>query len=80
MAKPKISLAQQVTAVELMVANTRGSMDVQRDLIRQKKRDDSVLQIMEGYYPALQAAAQTMRWLKKNEEAIKQFMHDHAVR
>ena len=70
----KVSLARQVTAVELMVANTRGNMDIQRDLIRQKKRDDSVLQIIQGYYPDLCAAAQTMRWLLKNEDKIKKFM------
>ena len=73
----KISLTAQASAIELVVANTRGSMDVQRDLIRQKKRDDSVLQIMEGYYPNLVAAAQTMKWLQQNEELIKKLLHAH---
>lgn len=73
----KISLQSQRTTVELMVANTRGSMGIQKDLIRQKKRDDSVLQIMESYYPALVAAAETMKWLEKNESLIKKLLHDH---
>ena len=76
-AMTKPSIQSQATAVELIVANTRGSMDVQRDLIRQKKRDDSVLQVMEGYYPNLVAAAETMKWLVKNEELIKKLLHAH---
>lgn len=75
MTKP--SLQAQVTAVELVEVNTKGNMDIQRDLIRQKKRDDTTLKIMEGYYPNLVAAAQTMNWLLKNEELIKKLLHAH---
>ena len=64
-------------AVELMVAHTRGNMDIQRNLIRQKKRDDSVLKMQERYYPNLLAAAETMKWVLKNEELIKKLLHDH---
>ena len=60
-----------------MVANTRGSMDIQRDQIRQKKRDDTTLKIMEGYYPNLVAAVETMQWLLKNEDLIKKLLHAH---
>ena len=73
----KISLKAQADAVELVTANKRGDMDIQRDLIRQKKRDDSVLQIMESYYPALVAASETMKWLEKNEDLIKKLLHAH---
>ena len=75
MTKP--SLADQVTAVELMCAHTRGNMDIQRNLIRQKKRDDSVLKMQERYYPSLLAAAETMKWVLKNEDLIKKLLHDH---
>lgn len=71
------SLTDQLTAVELVVAHTRGNMDIQRNLIRQKKRDDSVLKMQERYYPNLLAAAETMKWLQKNEALIKKLLHDH---
>jgi hypothetical protein len=73
----KPSLADQVTAVELMCAHTRGNMDIQRNLIRQNKRDDTTLKMQEGYYPSLLAAAGTMRWMLKNENLIKKLLHDH---
>jgi hypothetical protein len=75
MTKP--TLQSQTTAVELVVSNTRGNMDIQRNLIRQKKRDDTTLKIMEGYYPNLVAAAKTMKWLSENEELIKKLLHAH---
>jgi hypothetical protein len=73
----KPSLADQVTAVELMCAHTRGNMDIQRNLIRQNKRDDTTLKMQEGYYPSLLAAAETMKWMLKNENLIKKLLHDH---
>ena len=73
----KISLQSQVAAVEMVIANTRGNMDIQRDLVRQKKRDDSVLQVIESYYPNLVAAGETMKWMLKNEELIKKLLHAH---
>jgi len=67
----KISLDRQIAAAELQLANTRGHLHVLQDRLRQKKADPIMVEMVEKKIPDLQAILATLRWLKANEEKIK---------
>lgn len=67
----KISLDRQITAAELQLANTRGHLHILQDRLRQRKADPIMVEMVEAKIPDLQAIVTTLRWLKANEEKIK---------
>lgn len=67
----KIPLDVQIAAVERAVVNLEGHIAILRDLIAKKKRDPITVETKESWLPELQAALNTLKWLRKHEEAIK---------
>ena len=67
----KISLDEQITAVETEYVNLRGTIDILKDLIAKGKRDPIEARIKEARLVNLNAALQTLKWLKANESRIK---------
>lgn len=68
----KVSLEKQITAAELQLANARGHVGILQDRLRQKKADPIMVEMAEAKLPDLEAILKTLRWLKTNEEKIKQ--------
>lgn len=67
----KVSLKDQIEAIEITVVNHRGFVDNLRELVKKKQREQVWLDIAEDRYPKLVAALNTLKWLQKNEEKIK---------
>lgn len=67
----KISLDRQITAAELELVNTRGHLHVLQDRLRQKKVDPIMVDMVAAKIPDLEAIVKTLKWLKANEEKIK---------
>ena len=67
----KVSLDDQIAAMEITVANSRGTINNLRQLVKKKQREPLWLEIAEERYPKLVATLNTLKWLKKNEERIK---------
>jgi hypothetical protein len=67
----KVSIEEQIAAVEREVMNLAGHIEILRDLIKKKKRDPIVLGMKENLLPQLQAALETLRWVKKNKEKFR---------
>ena len=68
----KIPLDIQIMAVERAVVNLEGHIAILRDLVAKKKRDPSTVELKESWLPELQAALNTLKWLHKNEDKIKE--------
>lgn len=68
----KISIAQQIFSVELVLANRKGHIENLRRLIRDKKRPPEELEIAEGPIAGLEAAVKTLKWVEANEKRIKE--------
>ena len=67
----KVPIEEQIAAVEREVMNLAGHIEILRDLIKNKKRDPIVLGMKESLLPQLQAALETLRWVKKNQEKFR---------
>ena len=67
----KVTLKQQITQMELTIANKRGYIDNLKHLVKKKQREEIWLKIAEDQYPKLLAFLATLKWLEKNEEKIK---------
>jgi hypothetical protein len=67
----KVPIEEQIAAVEREVMNLAGHIEILRDLITNKKRDPIVLGMKESLLPQLQAALETLRWVKKNQEKFR---------
>ena len=67
----KVPIEEQIAAVEREVMNLAGHIEILRDLIKKKKRDPIVLVMQENLLPQLQAALETLRWVKKNQEKFR---------
>jgi hypothetical protein len=67
----KVPIEEQIAAVEREVMNLAGHIEILRDLIKKKKRDPIVLGMKESLLPQLQAALETLRWVKKNQEKFR---------
>lgn len=67
----KVSLDGQIAALELILANRKGFVETLRGLVRSKKRPPEDLEIAQRPVAGLEAAIQTLKWVKKNEEEIK---------
>jgi outer membrane protein TolC len=70
----KISINQQITAAELQLANARGHVSILQDRLRQRKADPIMVEMAEAKLPDLEAILKTLRWLKTNEEKIKNIL------
>jgi hypothetical protein len=68
----KVELLAQVMAVERAAMNLRAHIQHIEKLIGEKKRSQDELIMDRSLLPQLEAAALTMRWLKTNEEIIKE--------
>lgn len=67
----KVPIEEQIAAVEREVMNLAGHIEILRDLIKKKKRDPIILVMQENLLPQLQAALETLRWVKKNKEKFR---------
>jgi len=67
----KVPIEEQIAAVEREVMNLAGHIEILRDLIKKKKHDPIVLGMKESLLPQLQAALETLRWVKKNQEKFR---------
>ena len=67
----KISLRDQINAVELETANLRGHVSNIRDLARQGKYNPDIIQQSADRIPLLEAAIKSLQFLEKNQEKIK---------
>lgn len=68
----KVPLDVQIAAVERAVVNLEGHIAILHDLIAKKKRDSITVESKESWLPELQAALNTLKWLQKHEEKIKE--------
>ena len=68
----KVELSSQAMAVERAAMNLRAHIENIERLIREKKRSPDELIMSKSWLPELEAAAQTMKWLKNNETKIKE--------
>lgn len=67
----KISLDEQITAVETEYVNLRGSIEIIEELVRKGKRDESELRIKKARLINLEAAINSLKWLRTNSDRIK---------
>lgn len=67
----KISLDDQITAVKTEFVNLRGAIEIIEDLVKKKKRDESELRIKKMRLDELEAAINTLEWLRTNSDRIK---------
>ena len=67
----KISLKDQVAALEATVVNHRGYVVFCKRYVEEGKRPVEVLEDTERRLPYMEACLATMQWLLKNEEKIK---------
>ena len=72
----KIGLDAQIVAVELEILSRRGHVDNLRRLVRTKQRQESHVEEAQKNLPALEAALDTLKWLKNNKEKILKKMAD----
>lgn len=67
----KVSLVEQIAAVETEYVNLRGSIEILEDLVRKKKRDELYLNIKKSRLASLGAALNTLKFVQKHEDAIR---------
>jgi hypothetical protein len=68
----KITIDMQIAGMERAVINLQGSIDILRGLVAKKARDPIELQMKESWLPELQAALETLKFVKNNQDAIRQ--------
>lgn len=61
------TLREQIAAVERAAINHRGHCENLRTLVSKRKRPEHELQFAASWLPALEAAAETMRRLAKDD-------------
>ena len=74
----KITLDQQIAAMELECVNTRGSLAIFKDNIAKKRADPITLPSKESHLQDLYAVLNTLKWLKENEGRIKSALKSSA--
>ncbi|MBA1157787.1 hypothetical protein [Microvirga mediterraneensis] len=77
----KPSLDQQISAVASDMLSRRGFLDAAERRLMSPKLKDNERQVIEldrmntlKSQPALEAAVETLRWLKANEEAVREYV------
>jgi hypothetical protein len=66
----KISIAEQVYAMEETVTNHRSYINLVRRLVAEKERPKEILEDTERRLPYMEAALKTLKWVQENREAI----------
>lgn len=66
----KISLEQQIWAVEDAVRNHRGYVVLVRRLVAQGERPEEILKETEARLPLMEAALETLKWLQNNRDSV----------
>lgn len=67
----KVSIDEQITALEIIIVNRRGFIHTLEGLVSKKKREPVELEIAERPLPGLEAALRTLKWVRDNKDAIK---------
>jgi hypothetical protein len=67
----KITLDQQIAAMELECVNTRGSLAIFKDNVAKKRADPILLNHKQQHLEELYAVLKTLKWLLQNEQKIK---------
>jgi hypothetical protein len=67
----KITLDQQIAAMELECVNTRGSLAIFKDNVAKKRADPILLNHKQQHLEELYAVLKTLKWLLANEQKIK---------
>jgi len=67
----KITLNQQIAAMELECVNTRGSLAIFKDNVAKKQADPILLNHKQQHLEELYAVLKTLKWLLANEQKIK---------
>ena len=67
----KIGITEQIATLEIVIANSRGTIDNLKIAVRKKQRDKVWLDIAQDRHPKLEAVLKTLKWLKANEAQIK---------
>lgn len=65
------NLKAQVAAIELLVINHTGFVDILRGLVAKGKRTPQELAMAEQYLPACRQAVLTMRFIDANADKIR---------
>jgi len=68
----KHTLDEQIMAIELEILSHRGHVDNLRRLLSKKEREPYHVEQAEAKIPKLRAVLETLKWLKKNEEKIRE--------
>lgn len=68
---PDVGIAAQLSAIELLVANHGGKIDILRGLVERKKRAPEELKMAEAYLPAARQAIKTLRFVAAHADAVR---------
>ena len=68
----KINLETQISALEITIVNKRGFIETLHELVKARKRDPVELELAERTMPGLEAALETLKWVKANESMIRE--------
>jgi len=69
----KIDLNTQITAIELEILSQRGHLANLQRLLMKGEREPFHIEQIEAKIPKLEAVLTTLKWLKTNEEKIREF-------
>ena len=67
----KILIREQIMAMELEIANTRGHLENIKKLAKQNKYDPTLLSLVEAHLPRLEAVKKSLEFLEKNQDKIR---------
>lgn len=66
----KITIAEQVYALEDTINNHRSYINLVRRLVAEDDRPKEILEDTERRLPYMEAALRTLKWVQNNREAI----------
>ena len=66
----KITIAEQVFAMEEVVQNHHSYINLVRRLVAKSERPEEILKETESRLPYMEAALNTLKWVQLNREAI----------
>lgn len=67
----KVPIREQIVAMELEIANTRGHLANIRKLAGQNKYDPTMVKIVEAHLPRLEAVKKSLEFLEKYQDKIR---------
>lgn len=66
----KVSLEQQIWAMEDAVRNHRSYVTLVRRLVAKGERPEEILRETEARLPLMEAALETLKWLQENRDTV----------